>query len=501
MNPMLRMLAAAVLAMPGGAAAAPVVHLGQQVLVGVQEAQGVASFRGIAYARPPVGALRWQAPRPPPTRRGRIDAARFGPACPQSDGNTRWYRNVARAMGGAPEAIQGPERIGEDCLYLNIWTADLHGLPPGKRRPVMVWIHGGSNENGYAHEPNYRGAQLVRRGVVVVSVNYRVGLLGFFAHPVLGKDASGRQGLLDQVAALRWVRQNIARFGGDPSRITLFGESAGGTDIAVLASLPEAKGLFSRLIIQSGYLAPDAVMRPDQAARFAIGLFADDENAASLRAMPWQSLVALQQKKLSGHFYAPVAEWPPRLTVPSMIGSNADEYLMYLPKDETGQAAELAAELAGYAPEQAGRITALLERSPGSLAHRLEIVSAAKAFHCPSARVADGAAMAGQRVFVYDFERVRLGQHGLGAYHGAEIPYVFGTADAWLPSVAGDRMVTEAMQGYWVNFARSGDPNGPGLPVWPQWQGAAAAVLALGDRVAAKPMPHAPLCALLKPDR
>ena len=173
--------------------------------------------------------------------------------------------------------------------------------------------------------------------MVVVSVNYRVGLLGFFAHPALGNGASGRQGLLDQVAALRWVKQHIARFGGDPSRITLFGESAGGTDIAVLASLPEAKGLFSRLIIQSGYLSPDAVMRPDQAARFAIGLFADDENAASLRAMPWQSLVALQQKKLSGHFYAPVADWPPRLAVPSLIGGNAAETLRYRPKTETGQ--------------------------------------------------------------------------------------------------------------------------------------------------------------------
>lgn len=491
---------AALPALHGAAVAAPVVRLGRQVLVGVREAHGVASFRGIAYARPPVGALRWKAPQPLPMRRGRVDAARFGPACPQSEGNTRWYRGVAKAMGRAPDAIKGPERIDEDCLYLNIWTPDVRPMPPAQRRPVMVWIHGGSNENGYGHEPNYRGAQLARRGVVVVSLNYRLGLLGFFAHPALGKDASGRQGLLDQVAALRWIKAHIARFGGDPARITLMGESAGGTDIAALASMPEAQGLFARLIIESGYLAPDGVMRAAEAARSALGLTAEDETAASLRAMPWQSIVALQQAKLPGHFYAPVAAWPLRLAVPALIGSNADEYLMYLPKDEAAQASDLKAELASLAPEQAARIRALVERSPASLAHRLEMVSAGKAFHCPSARAANGAAAAGQRVFVYHFARVRPGSHGLGAYHGAEIPYVFDTADSWLPGDAIDQRLARTMQAYWVNFARTGDPNGPGLLVWPRWRKASAKVLALGDTTSAKPLPQAELCGLLIPN-
>ncbi|MFM9934780.1 MAG: carboxylesterase/lipase family protein [Novosphingobium sp.] len=484
-------------ALLGAATAAPIVRLGQHALVGVREDNGVAAFRGIAYARPPVGDLRWKAPQPVPTRRGRVDASRFGPACPQSDGNTRWYRNVAKAMGRPPETITGPQRIDEDCLYLNIWTADARPMPPGQRRPVMVWIHGGSNENGYGHEPNYRGTQLARQGVVVVSLNYRLGLLGFFAHPALGKDASGRQGLLDQVAALRWIKAHISRFGGDPARITLFGESAGGTDIAALALMPEARGLFARLIVESGYLASDGVMRADEAARFALGLAAEDETAASLRAMPWQSIIALQQAKLAGHFYAPVAAWPPRLAVPTLIGSNADEYLMYLPKDQAGQASELKAELAGFAPEHSAQIASLLDRTPGSLARQLETVSAAKAFHCPSARAADAAAASGQRVFVYRFARVRPGQHGLGAYHGAEIPYVFDTADSWLPGDAIDRRLAQAMQAYWINFARTGDPNVPGLPVWPQWRQASATVLTLGDVIAAKPRPQAELCRLL----
>jgi para-nitrobenzyl esterase len=246
-------------------------------------------------------------------------------------------------------------------------------------------------------------------------------------------------------------------------------------------------------------------MDADEAARFALSLTARNETAARLRAMPWQSIVALQQAKLPGHFYAPVARsvagpadgWPPRLAVPTLIGSNADEYLMYLPKDEAGQAAELKTELTVFAPEQSARIRALLDRMPGNLAGRLEAVSAAKAFHCPSARTADAAAAAGQRVFVYHFERVRPGSHGLGAYHGAEISYVFNTADSWLLSDASDHTLAQAMQAYWVNFARSGDPNGPGLPVWPRWRQASATVLALGDTVAAKPMPQAELCRLL----
>jgi len=494
------LLAAALLAAHGPALAAPVVRVGPQVLVGTAEGKGVASFRGIAYARAPVGALRWQAPQPMPPRRGRIHATRFGPACPQSDGNTRWYRNVAKAMGAAPKLIAGPERVGEDCLYLNVWTAAPRPLAPSKRRPVMVWIHGGSNENGYGHEPNYHGTQLAQQGVVVVSLNYRLGLLGFFAHPALGKDASGQQGLLDQVAALRWVKANIAQFGGDPARITLFGESAGGTDIAALAAMPEAQGRFAQLILQSGYLAPAAVLSPAEAARFSLGLFAEDETASSLRAMPWQSLVALQEKKLAGHFYAPVARMPLHLPVPALIGSNADENLMYLPQGEAAQTTELAAELADFAPPQAARIRALTQSKAEDPARRLELVGAGKAFHCPSARLAAQAAAAGQRAYVYRFARVRPGGHGLGAYHGAEIPYVFDTADAWLPGDAADRRVSEAMQRYWVNFARSGNPNGAGLPLWPHWHSAQRAALELGDTVAPRPMPHADLCALLMPE-
>lgn len=487
---------------PALARPAPVVQIDQARFVGVREAGGIASWRGLAYAQPPLADLRWQDPRPLAPRQGTIAAIRFAPACPQDDGNTRWYRNVAQAMGAPPSAVPDIAQMSEDCLYLNVWApaSAVSGRAKGRVRglPVMVWIHGGSNVNGYSHEPNYLGARLARQGVVVVSLNYRLGLLGFFAHPALGKGASGRQGLMDQRAALQWINMHIARFGGDPARITLFGESAGGTDIAALAAMPQARKLFARAVIQSGYLPRDGVSTRANAAALATGLFGADMSAASLRALPWQELVRLQQEKLSGHFYAPVAAWPMRFNVPLLIGSNSDEFLMYQPGDMAAKETGFAAELASLGPAQAKRAAALLAQVPGDLPGRLDALSSGKAFHCPSAALADTLSAQGQRVFVYRFERVRPGPHGLGAYHGAEIPYVFGTSDAWLARDQTDARLGPITQRYWVNFARTGNPNGPGLPIWPQWQAGTRTLLALGDPIAAKPLPLPELCDALK---
>jgi para-nitrobenzyl esterase len=498
--PIGRVLALLIVLLPGLARAesAPTIMIGAQALIGVREANGTASFRGVAYARPPVGPLRWLPPQPlpAPNATATIDATRFAPVCPQGEGNTRWYRRVAAAMGAEPAVVPGIERMSEDCLYLNVWTPQ----PARARRlPVMVWIHGGSNENGYPHEPNYQGEVLARQGVVVVSVAYRLGLLGFFAHRALGVDASGRQGLLDQIAALRWVKAHIAAFGGDPARVTLMGESAGGTDIAVLAAMPGADTLFARAVIESGYLAPDGVTTPAQARAFAQGLFDPAITANGLRTLPWQALVALQEVKLRGRFHTPVAPWPRRSRVPLLIGSNADEYRMYLPTDEPALKAALAEELKGLPEGKAEMVLALTGARDGSLASRVDAVSSGKAFHCPAARMAKATTAGGKPVFAYRFARVRPGQHGLGAYHGAEIPYVFGTADAWLPGSPQDAALSGQMQQYWLNFARTGNPNGYGLPVWPRWNAKGPKVLSLGDRIAAAPAPAMALCALLAP--
>lgn len=485
------------LAIPSAAFAAPKVRIGPQELVGIAEAGGISSFRGIAYARPPIGALRWKPPRRPAASRGRIDATRFAPVCAQDNGNTQWYRNAAEAMGADPAAIIGPARVSEDCLYLNIWTPHPRALPARRQLPVMVWLHGGSNANGYSHEPNYIGMPLAMQGAVVVSINYRVGLLGFFTHPALGDDATGRQGLFDQLAALRWIKANVARFGGDPARITVFGESAGGTDIAVLAAMPQAKGLIARAIIQSGYLPRPSVSTRSAAQALATELFGAKASAESLRALPWQDIIRLQGEKLPRHFYAPVASWPQRSNVPLLIGSNTDESLMYQPKDQAGKERDLAAALKGLSPPDLAAVSAMLEGFAADVPGRLNAVSASAFFHCPAARFASATAAAGRRTFVYRFERVRPGGHGLGAYHGAEIPYVFGQDDAWLPSAPADRALSRIMQRYWLNFARSGNPNGPGLPLWPDWRSPAPRLLALDEAIAAKPAPLAGLCTLL----
>jgi len=197
----------------------PIVEAEGEVLVGTHVyADGkMAVFRGIPYAAPPVGELRWRPPEPHVPRAGNQDASRFGSACPQLQGNPDWYRDVAQKFGRSPDEISVPDLtdIREDCLFLNVWSQNLGGDVP---QPVMVWIHGGSSINGFSHEPNYLGHNLAKRDVVVVSINYRLGALGFMAHPALTAESdrkvSGNYGLLDQIAALEWVRDNIAAFGG-----------------------------------------------------------------------------------------------------------------------------------------------------------------------------------------------------------------------------------------------------------------------------------------------
>lgn len=488
--------------LPGAARAegAPSVRIGEQTLLGIGEADGVASFRGIAYAQPPVGPLRWKAPQPLADRAATVDATEFAPACPQGDGNTRWYRRVAAAMGADPAVVPPIARLSEDCLYLNIWTPQPR---VGAGLPVMVWIHGGSNENGYSYEPNYRGRPLARQGVVVVTIAYRLGLLGFFAHPALGsqKDwaaAGGRQGLLDQIAALRWIRAHIAAFGGDPANVTVFGESAGGTDIALLAAMPQVRRLFARAIIESGYLAPDGVVSLSAARKFAAGLFGPAITAEQLRALPWQEIVALQDRKLRGHFYTPLAPVPRRSRVPLLIGSNADEYRMYLPADEVGLHAALAEELRGLPRHRRRAVWRWTAQQSGDLAGKVDAVSSGKAFHCPAARMAVATAAGGQAVHLYRFTRVRPGAHGLGAYHGAEIPYVFGTGDDWLPATTRDAAVTRQIQQYWLNFARTGRPDGAGLPRWPRSTSRSLAMLPIGSAAASGTPERPALCRLLR---
>lgn len=393
----------------------------------------------------------------------------------QDDGNVEWYQGVAAAFGQSPDVAPSLPETTEDCLFLNVWTPDTEA-----RLPVMVWIHGGANVNGWSFEPNYRGRELAAMGAVVVSIQYRLGVFGFLAHAALGAESahgsSGNYGILDQIEALRWVRANIARFGGDPGNVTVFGESAGAGDIAYLLLSPLADGLFHRAISQSGGWPAD--QRRTLAENEAQGVHflerAGVSNVAELRALPAASLLDLANEHFKrGYDDPPVDGWllpaPPADLLarnafesrPVMLGFNADEMLMYVtPTAERWQ----------QALAEVPRADAVDELLSGlSIPERLDELASAGQFTCPSIALADGFAAAGAPTYVYRFDRIRPGEHGIGAYHGAEIPYVFDSHDAWLPTNEDDRRLTRRMMGYWFSFAATGNPNHDESPAWPRW--------------------------------
>ena len=477
----------------------PEIAVGAARVKGLALAGGVSAFLGIPYATPPVGDRRWHVSTLARLR-GPIDATRFGAACPQGEGTTLWYRKLAVAMGSDSDVVPPPPPGAENCLFLNIWSPAAPRAKAAKGLPVMVWVHGGSNISGYGHEPDYRGARLAGKGVIVVTLNYRLGALGFFAHPAIADVSAGRQGLSDQITALRWVQANIAAFGGDPARVTLFGESAGGTDIVALMHIPVARGLFARAIIESGYLSDGALATPAAATRAALDLYGRDVSAAALAQHSAQELVRAEAERRKGLFAAPLVPAKQAFRVPLLIGSNADEFRMDLPADPATRGAGEASTLLGMA--HAGDAAHLLQRLSNDPATRADLLASAPVFQCPAVTLAGDTSAAGQPTFVYRFERVRPGHHGFGAYHGAEIPYVFGTGAAWLPSEPVDRALSDAIMRYWVNFAKTGDPNGAGLPVWPRWPAATAdpaqiPVMHLGATVHAAPIADLALCPLI----
>jgi para-nitrobenzyl esterase len=486
----------------------PRVHVAQGSLLGIASGSA-AAFRGIPYARPPVDELRWQPPQPPLPWQGMRDALQPGTACTQpAPGLASFIAPMAQAYGKKFE--QPPVESSEDCLYLDVWAPE---WPVKRTLPVMVWLHGGNNVVGSGTQPMYDGISLARHGVLLVTLNYRLGVMGFFSHPELTAESShhssGNYGLLDQLAALNWVKQNIAQFGGDPDNVTLFGESAGAIDAGRLMSSPLAAGLFKRVISESGP-AFDTGQTLGQAEAFgsAVGALAPG-NAQStalekLRALPAaevEALVANAQKQLPTNLTAATADgWvlpmsPQRafLTgsiqkVDLLIGFNGRELSAFRlaaaakstrgPQSapETGglrKSLDAAEPYFGPWTKPAvalyfGRI--LLSKNVGVDETANDLIAA-----CPIGAMAGLAHASGAKVFVYRFERSipGKGEADLGAFHGLEVPYVFGTLQSrewqWLPTTADDVLLSRLLQTYWTNFAKTGDPNAADLPSWPAW--------------------------------
>ncbi len=488
--------------------------------VALDESNGLAVFRGIPFAAPPTGDRRWKPPAPHSPRQGTQRANRFGPACPQQQGNHDWYRQVATLFGNPPDTIGPLVGIDEDCLYLNVWTNNLGGQ---EKRPVMVWIYGGANRNGYSHEPNYHGAGLAPRGVVFVSLNYRVGVMGFMAHPGLAAESengvAGNYAILDQIAALKWVQENIEAFGGDPDNVTIFGESAGAANSATLTASPLAAGLFKRVISQSGgYQLGQTRTQAEAEAigtKIAAHLRFDSSMDASrvingMRKLDWKTVVdETANAKVGGYTSAVVDNYVlpdaagriflngDQNEVDLMIGSNANEYYMYQPEDFSREQAEAAIENMGepWASEIMELVSDDLDAD-----HRLaaDRVSGGTRFLCPSKFIADSVDQSGGKAYFYHFTRVRPGGEKILAYHGAEIPYALDTADSWLPADEIDASLTDAMAQYWVNFARTGSPNGMGLLRWPEYTADGGRYMELGDEVRVGEGLESELCGIVK---
>jgi para-nitrobenzyl esterase len=453
---------------------------------------GVRVFKGVPYAAPPVGDLRWRPPQPPAKWEGTRKAGKFSDSCVQ---------NLARSRNPWTAEFMVQNEASEDCLCLNVWTAAKSG---SERRPVLVWIHGGGFNEGSGEVAVYNGESLAARGLVVVTINYRVGILGFFTHPELTAEseqhASGNYGLLDAVAALQWVRKNIAAFGGDPNRVTVAGQSAGAAAVHALTAAPLAKGLFQRAIAESG----SGVNRPSRPLADAErdGVKYAEAKKSSLKEL--RAMAAKDLTSVSGVRFGPIVDgWllpadaaeifskGKQNDVPTLTGLTADEgsasptYGKLKVDEFKKQAGQRFGESAGaflklYPSEddaQSGLSQKQSARDQGTVSMYLWAANRAKT--------------AKTSAYTYYFSRgiPWPEQPQYAAFHTSEVPYVFGNLKLLnRPWTAVDRRLSSLMSAYWVNFVTTGDPNGKGLPRWPAFEPNSRSTMELGEKCAPRPV-------------
>lgn len=489
---------------------------------------GDSVFLGIPFAAAPTGDRRWKPPEPPPAWQGVRQATAFSAACPQAETDVPGWQTRFREIASQQPSYRD-FRMDEDCLYLNVWTA---GLGASNKLPVMVWIHGGSNIGGVGAYPPF-GPGLAARGIVFVGINYRLGALGFLAHPALTAEsphrASGNYALLDQIAALQWIHRNIAQFGGDPKNVTVFGESAGGVMICYLMASPLAQGLFQRAILQSctcrDYLSPE-LKRPiryfsgrgaaeDAGLRLQhdLGIESGPQALKKLRAQPAETIVKISQqdRDVLSLLYAggTVDGWvlkeQPAVTfgsgrearIPVLVGSNADEGTVTLGQFGSVTVARYRAWLTSQFDEYAGDVfraypattDAEVRSAYLSLTNDYERAQTVRSLARDTVR-------AGEKAFLYYFTYPSKGAYareGLGAFHGLDLSFVGGgffRKSEWGAPNAEDLQLVKIMTGYWTQFARTGDPNGPGLPRWPAYDLRKELAMELGRTVRPIPEPH-----------
>jgi para-nitrobenzyl esterase len=467
--------------LPEASPFAPVVSIDQGALQGVA-LEGVERFLNIPYAAAPTGEMRWRPPAPANAWRGVREAGSYGPACPQP------VRPAVVAGGVA-------ENQSEDCLQLNIWR------PEGARNlPVIVWIHGGAHVIGSSVFPLFDGERLARQGVVFVSINYRLGVLGYFAHPSLTVETDtaaplGNYGFMDQMAALRWIQENIAAFGGDPARVTVMGESAGANSIIALLANPQARGLFSKAIIQSSVaLADYRSLEQQESAGRALALRAglsEGADAGALRSLSVDAILAAQGERSGGEIGPfidgrAITDTPWRVVargeaidIPLLIGANSDEASVIF-----AMGVPAAAAKAYIGPDiDAARAAYGVELSEAEFARQV----LGDAWFVAPARWLAGQTSDGAASFLYHFDYVAAARRGArpGAAHGSELPYIFQTLDQFSavlgPRTEEDLTFARDISACWIAFAATGEPNCPLAPDWPVYDAKRDALALIGD--------------------
>jgi para-nitrobenzyl esterase len=462
--------------------------------------EGISIFKGIPFAAPPVGDLRWKAPAPVQAWTGVKKADAFGLACMQASG----------AMGNTSP-------VGEDCLYLNVWTP---AKKPGEKIPVIVWIYGGGFSGGSTSAPMYDGMNLAKKGVVLVSVAYRVGPFGFLAHPQLSNESgkgSGNYGLEDMIAGMKWVKDNIARFGGDPSNVTIFGHSAGGMAVNMLAASPVTKGLFHRAICMSG--GSFAPLQTSNQGGIGMGIpalklaettgeaFLKKLGAADMKAARAMSAEAIQKNigsGMGGGGFRPVADGyviPGDLysiyqarrfnDTPILVGNTSDELGSFGGRGNI-TAAQFEQQIKSqYGPHADAILSVYPHSTDAEAAKSSKGISRESTFSWSTWTWARLQSEKGKgKAFEYYFDYHAPNADGSG--HGSDVPYAFQTLSGGAQGAPKpeDLKLSEMISSYWVNFAKSGDPNGPGLPKWPAFAENDQKVMVFDAASSARPVPN-----------
>ena len=457
------------------------------------ENKDVQAFKGIPYAKPPLGPLRWKPPQPVEAWKGIRLSYEYGPACPQPD----IWKDMNIDFGTQ----------SEDCLYLNVWTA---AKSANEKRPVMMWIHGGGNISGASQTPSNDGEALARQGVVVVSINYRLGIFGYFAHPLLSKESlhkvSGNYGLLDQIAALKWIRKNIKAFGGDPGNVTIFGESAGAINVCYLMASPFAKGLFHRAIAESGnalgprssrhlrepWYAIEPMEKQGERLAKDLGCSEAADPLAALRALSAEKLLEGSKATMGftpGNTFGPVVDgWvlPDDIKaifdvgrqnlVPLIVGSNADEGTIFIPKPPFDNVEAYR----GYVQKTYGKfandiLTMYPANEPSEIRKAMCDTLGDSAFVVGARDFARAMNKAGSKAYLYHYTMKWPGPAAsFGAFHSAEMVFVFDTVKLYkntrnVPFEEKHQSLANAMSAYWVQFAKTGNPNKKDLLKWPAY--------------------------------